>query len=155
MRRMEMGKYPTTKLISTRVEDLSWSAGDRAGEKGSALIEERWSAPAGGTMMCMFRWVMEDKVRFNEFVTIEGDEDGFTLRIKHFNPGLVGWEQKEESVSFSLVLPEGRKAVYFKDESDDPLWMIYQREEDTLLAWFEGEESVLGGGEFRFRLRKD
>jgi hypothetical protein len=67
----------------------------------------------------------------------------------------VGWEQKEESVSFSLVLPEGRKEVYFKDESDDPLWMVYQREEDTLLAWFEGEESVLGGGEFRYRLRKD
>jgi hypothetical protein len=34
--------------------------------------------------------------------------------------------------------------------------MIYQRiEEGILLAWFEGEESVPAGGEFRFKRRQD
>jgi hypothetical protein len=149
-----MSEYPITALMNTKVEDLLWLAGDWVGEKDGALIEEQWSALAGNAMMCMFRWVDGDEVRFYEFVTIEEEEDGVRLRIKHFNPGLVGWEEKDESVAFSLVQLEEQKAVFLKDESEEPLWMIYQLvEEDTLLAWFEGEESLPAGGEFMFRRR--
>jgi hypothetical protein len=148
-----MSKYPTTKIVTT-VEDLSWLAGTWIGEKDGALIEEQWSAPAGNAMMCMFRWVEQGQARFYEFVTIEGDPNGLTLRIKHFNPGLLGWEEKDESIAFSLVQLEDRKAVFFKEEGEAPLWMIYQRiEEDTLLAWFESTASKPAEGEFIFRRR--
>lgn len=149
-----MSKYSTTMIKTTTVDELSWLAGDWVGEKEGAVIEEHWSIPAGNAMMCMFRWVEEERVHFYEFVTIEAEVDGLTLRIKHFNPGLVGWEEKDESVAFHLVQLEDQKAVFFKQDGEKSLWMIYQRVDDgVLLAWFEGEETVPASGEFRFKRR--
>ena len=54
-------------------------------------------------MMGMFRWVREEKPWFTEHIPITQEPEGLIPRIKHFNPGLVGWEEKEESVKFCAV----------------------------------------------------
>ncbi len=83
--------------MNASIGDLAWLAGHWRGQDGNDIIEEHWSEPQAGTLMCMFRWIHDNKVRFFELVTIETDEDGqLRLRIKHFNPGLRGWEEKDE-----------------------------------------------------------
>jgi hypothetical protein len=137
---MDMSKYPTTGALTTTVVDLSWLAGNWYGERDDVRVEEHWSAPAGNAMMGMFRWTQNDQVRFYEFMTIEQDAEGIALRVKHFDPSLIGWEEKDTSVAFSLVQLDTRKAVFAKRDTDDPLWMIYQQvAENTLVAYFESE----------------
>ena len=136
-----MTKYPTTGVPAATVVDLSWLAGNWYGEKDGVTVEEQWAAPAGNTMMGMFRWIQDDRIRFYEFMTIEQDAAGIVLRIKHFNPGLIGWEERDISVAFTLVQLDAGKAVFAKRDADNPLWMIYHKtDENTMVTYFEGED---------------
>lgn len=133
--------------------DLTWLAGQWRGRYGDDIIEEHWSTPEAGTLMCMFRWIHDDSVRFFELVTIETDEDDqIRLRIKHFNPGLRGWEEKDDSVTFTLESTKGQSVTFVRDTTDEPVWMIYRRDDPgTLIAWFERERGVHDSGdEFRY-----
>jgi len=53
--------------------------------------------------MGMFKLTSEGKVNFYEIMTIVPDGKSFVLRLKHFSPGLIGWEEKDKSVEFPLL----------------------------------------------------
>lgn len=148
-----MTKHPTTGIPTATVGDLSWLAGNWCGEKGDGYIEEQWAAPAGNAMMGMFRWLQGDQIRFYEFMTIEQDAEGVIFRIKHFHPGLIGWEEKEVSVVFTLVRLDAEGAVFAKRDAAEPLWMVYRKmDENIMTVCFEGESSK-PGDEFRYTRR--
>jgi len=81
--------------------DYAWLAGTWTGDGLGGISEEIWSEPsADGTMFGMYRHSKEDgSVNFYELIVL--DADG--MRLKHFTPRLVGWEPKEEHVSFDMV----------------------------------------------------
>jgi hypothetical protein len=86
------------------LERLSWLSGSWFGTRGDDLVEVHYGTPKGTqSVMGMFRWIRNGKVWFFEFVTLEAEPQGLMYRIKHFHPGLVGWEEKSESVAFVLV----------------------------------------------------
>lgn len=85
------------------IEDFAWIAGHWQGEAMGGTFEETWNPPMGGEMMGMFKFASEGKVRFYEVLTIVPENNSFVLRLKHFSPGLVGWEEKEDSIEFPLV----------------------------------------------------
>ncbi|MCB0249132.1 MAG: hypothetical protein KDI07_11185, partial [Anaerolineae bacterium] len=73
-------------------------------------------------------------------------------RIKHFNPGLRGWEEKDDSVTFTLESIEGQSATFTRDTTDGPVWLIYRRDADQLIAWFERERGIHApDDEFRYQ----
>jgi hypothetical protein len=132
-----MAKYPMEGLVSITIDCLLWLGESWRGEKDSGLIEEQWSKPEGDTMMGMFRWIKDGKVFFYEFMTIEQTEEGLILRIKHFNQGLIGWEEKEKSFSCVLTQLDGEKAVFFAREEEKPLWLVFERMENSLKIYFD------------------
>lgn len=146
-----MPKYPSESLQMTSVEPLSWLEGKWIGEEADQLMEEHWSTPQGEALMGMFRFVHAGQPRFYEFMTIAVEGQEVVLRIKHFNPGLAGWEEKEESVTYPLVQVDSGGAVFFKRGSAQPNWMVYRREEDALSVHFEGAEGEAEGGRFEFK----
>jgi hypothetical protein len=85
------------------IHDVAWMAGRWQGEGLGGLSEEHWSAPAGGTMMGMYRLVKDGKIVFYEFFRIAEEEGSLTLRLKHFHPDMKGWEEKDNMVTFPLV----------------------------------------------------
>lgn len=137
-----MPKYPTAPLTPARAGDLAWLAGAWLGQRGADVVEEHWSAPAGETLMGMFRWLAGGKVRFFELLTIEPEGDGLLLRIKHFHPGLRGWEEKDQAVLFDLVQLGAQEAVFFQRTAKKVQWMIYRRAGDALLTYFEPEDGA-------------
>jgi len=150
-----MSLYPTTGLRTAEINDLTWLTGNWCGESGEKRFDEQWSAPAGNTMMCMFRWIQGEQVRFYEFVTIEQEAEALILRIKHFNPRLIGWEAKEDSIAFTLVQLVGEKAVFCKQDAPDPFWLIYQLEgKDTLIAYFENDSGESKPAEDKFVFKR-
>ncbi len=147
-----MSRYPSESLQMTSVDPLSWLVGQWIGEDADQLIEEHWSTPQGEALMGMFRFIRAGEPRFYEFMTIAVEGQEVVLRIKHFNPGLTGWEEKDESVIYPLVRADSGKAVFFKRGSTQPNWMVYWREGDALSVHFEDAEGETEGGRFEFKL---
>jgi len=142
--------HPTVP-IAAPIEALDWIAGRWAGERGSDRFEEWWSEPDGGTMVGMFRWLHEDAPRFYELLTVEPEGGGLVWRIKHFNPGLVGWEERDAAVTLDLVELQKGEATFLMRGSER--WMVYRLEPatDELVAYFESaNEPHADEDEFRY-----
>jgi hypothetical protein len=137
--------------IHASVDDLAWLAGRWLGQDAADRLEEVWSAPHAGMMLGMFRWHRGSEPRFYELLSIEPDETGgVVFRIKHFDPGLVGWEERDEAVTLDLVELSGSEAIFLK--RGEARWMVYRLEGATyLVCWFETEDSPHApGDEFRY-----
>lgn len=124
------------KPIKSGAEDLAWMEGRWLGERSGDTVEEHWSGASAGTIMAMFRWIQSGTVKFYELIAVEEEAGGLVMRIKHFDPGLGGWEEKHESVACDLVELTDRQAVWLI-RADSPKWLIYQRAGYSLEAWFE------------------
>ena len=85
------------------VADLSWIAGQWQGKKGADQLDEHWSAPGGGTMMGAFRWIKNGKILVYEFLVIEDSTTGPVLTFRHFNAGLIAWEEKDKPLRCPLA----------------------------------------------------
>jgi hypothetical protein len=91
---------------------MSWLAGQWTGDALGGQVEEIWSGPQAGAMMGMFRLVREGKTSFYELMTLVEENGSLSLRVKHFNPDLTGWEEKGETVDFPLVAIAGDRYLF-------------------------------------------
>lgn len=94
------------------IKDLAWMEGRWVCRQKGDLLEETWSAPNGDCMMGMFRWMKGDKVWMYELMTIIADGDEIVFRLKHFDRKMVGWEEKDESITARLTEVSDKRAVF-------------------------------------------
>jgi hypothetical protein len=105
------------------ISDYAWLAGRWTGDGFGGTSEEIWSPPsADGTMMGVYRHHNADgSLNFYEFMVL--DKTG--LRLKHFTPELVGWETKEDYVTFEIVEFSKNKielkGLVFERKSDEDM----------------------------------
>lgn len=117
---------------SATIEDMAWLAGHWRGSALGGTVEEIWSPAKGGGMLGMYRLLRGDKPIFYEILTIFEEKGSLLLRLKHFQPDLKGWEEKEETVDFPLVaIRDG--AIHFSG-------MAFHPKGDQLLVYLAIEE---------------
>ena len=75
-----------------------WCASALGGE-----VIERWEAPFGDAMTGTMTVVRDGKIAFHEFFVLTDSGTGWEIRLKHFNPDMASWEEKDEAVVFPLV----------------------------------------------------
>jgi hypothetical protein len=85
------------------VESIRWLIGHWKGPGLGGVSEEIWAEPAGGVIMGMYRLVQEDKPSFYEFILLAEENGSLVMKLKHFNPDLTGWEEKDGFVTFPLL----------------------------------------------------
>jgi hypothetical protein len=86
-----------------RLSQMSWMTGHWKGEAFGGTTEEIWSPPAGGSMMFVFRLIVNDAVNFYEIGHIREHEGTLWFELKHFGTDLKGWEEKDEVQRFRLI----------------------------------------------------
>lgn len=87
-----------------RIEDIAWLEGHWTGMGLGGISEEVLAPATGGQMMGMFRQSGADgRLQFYEFYSFAEEDGSLVLRLKHFNPDLTGWEEKDEMETFRLV----------------------------------------------------
>ena len=120
------------------LSQLDWLTGYWTGEGFGGQCEEVWMPAVDGHMIGTFRFWYEGKLIFSEFMNLVQEGDTFSLKLKHFNPDLSGWEKNDEWTIFRLV-KVGENSVWF-----DGLTMIREGNEIKLhLALNEnGERTV-------------
>lgn len=116
---MAQETFPNTmekdeKSVSPKatLDDVAWMAGHWKGEAFGGVIEEIWSPELGGSMMGSFKLVIENEILFYELMTITEENGSLMMRVKHFDKGLNGWEEKDESIEF-VLLKKTDKKLYF------------------------------------------
>jgi hypothetical protein len=129
------------------LNQLSWLSGRWRGDRKGAAIEETWSAPLGRTMIGSFRAVEGGTAKFFELLTIT-DEGGVMMRIRHFDPGLVAWEEKDAPLAYRLLSSQANEAA-FENVGSDPVRVIrYRRSGDRLTVRLEKADGI--AQEFQF-----
>jgi hypothetical protein len=94
------------------LKDVEWIAGHWRGEAFGGITEEIWSPPLGGSMMCSFKLVTDNKVSFYEMVAMSEEAGSLIIRLKHFHGSMKGWEEKDKTIDFPLVKIEGNRAYF-------------------------------------------
>ena len=87
------------------VADAAWLVGDWAGPGvGGAHSAETWLPPSRGTMVGVFVQEKGDgSLQFTEHMYMAEEGGSLVLKLKHFNPDLTGWEEKDGMVRFRLL----------------------------------------------------
>lgn len=93
----------------TTINDIAWLAGNWNGTGLGGVSEEVWSKPNGGIMMGSYRLIIGGKPIFYEMMWMLEKEGTLILRLKHFSPELVGWEEKDKTVDFKFVNKSGNR----------------------------------------------
>jgi hypothetical protein len=148
-----MEEFTSSPLADAKLEDLAWLEGSWSGQVDGDEVDEVWTGASAGAMMGMFRCVREGKVRFYEFMTITKASAQVDLTIKHFDPALVGWEEKDAAARFVLTGSTGQQAVFHQASGDKQLWLVYEsRNGSELRIYFRPiENSPVGDSEFYLR----
>ncbi len=118
----------TTRPKAT-IEDIAWLAGHWKGTALGGVSEELWSPPQANSMMGSYRLIKNDTlIVFYEIVTITEDASSLTLKLKHFNKDLTGWEEQNVVREFKLVKKEKNK-LWFEGMTfeliDDNNFQVY------------------------------
>ncbi|MEO9965932.1 MAG: DUF6265 family protein [Reichenbachiella sp.] len=85
------------------ITDFGWLAGNWVGDGFGGVSQEAWTEPSAGSMIGSYKHSKEGKVTFYEILHISKIDGEFRLRLKHFNPDLTGWEEKDKFVEFPFV----------------------------------------------------
>jgi len=145
---------PAPVVNGPLVQDLAFLAGRWQGGVAGGLFDEEWSSPSADSMMGMFRYMENGKVQFYEFMTIEATPAGPVLRLRHFDPGLAAWEDKDAALSFPVTSFAENQVVFATPDKSTKL--TYRRSgTDSLVAILERSASGhKGKQEFDFALIK-
>ena len=118
--------------------DMAWLAGSWIGTGLGGVSEEIWSKPSGGIMMGTYRLLKDGKPVFYEMLWLMEAEGTLILRLKHFSPDLVGWEDKDKSVDFKFVKRDAKRMYFsgltFERVSNDDLniYLALRQRDGTL-----------------------
>lgn len=86
-----------------QIEDQSWIEGVWVGKGLGGECEEVWMPAVDGQMIGTFRFWEDGKLVFSEFMNIVQEGETFSMKLKHFNPDLSPWEEKDQWTTFQLV----------------------------------------------------
>jgi hypothetical protein len=135
-----------------RVADLGWLAGAWRGTLGGDAIEEHWTAPDDGEMVGVFRWARRPPIY--ELLLLEDDPQGAVMRLRHFGPRLVAWEEQDAALVFRAS-GHGRCWALFREEGDDEEGsrLRYRREAggDLVIELIERRDGGDSSLVFRYR----
>lgn len=93
---------PSTEDVRV-IEHASWLAGRWVGEGLGGELEETWAPAASGQMVGHFRLMHDGAVVFYEIMLLDVVDGGLRMRVKHFNPDFVGWEERDGWHAFNPV----------------------------------------------------
>ncbi len=132
------GMQSETKIPSAKIAlaDLSWLAGHWINDdKDGELLEETWMEPSGPSMLGMFRWLKNGKVYLYEMLAIEQRGEQIQFLLRHFNQGLVPWDNEKAGppVTMTLTASATEKAVFESAEGGSKRRITFARESESEL----------------------
>ena len=131
---------PAPPPARATLADVAWIAGHWVDDGEGGLSEEVWSAPAGDSMIGMWRYVAKGKLAVQELLNIADHGSGPVLRLRHFDPRMAAREEKDAPLALPLVSfgrneavfegpgqPSGRVKLTYRLETPDALAVTLEK----------------------------
>ena len=102
------------EAAEAEIAQFDWLIGQWVGSGiGGAPAMESWLPPIGGTLIGTFvQETSKGAIMFSEHMYLMKDGASVSLKLKHFNADLTGWEEKDDMLTFRLIALEPC-AAYF------------------------------------------
>jgi Domain of unknown function (DUF6265) len=126
---------PLSSLAQTAdpaLRPLSFLSGRWTSDSADGHEEEYWSPVIGASMVGTFRVVTEGNAVFYEFWAIEVEDGKAVFKMKHFDRGLVGWEEKGDMVRLTLTVGQPGDVLF--SNADGSLSLRYQGKGEELVS---------------------
>ena len=114
------------------LQPLAFLSGRWTSDSGEGSEEEYWSQAIGRSMVGTFRVVKDGDAVFYEFWVIEVEGGKAIFKMKHFDRGLLGWEEKADVIRLTSTVGLGQDVVFSKP--DGSLTLRYERKGDELVS---------------------
>jgi hypothetical protein len=118
--------------VDAVLQQLAFLSGRWTSDSAEGDEEEYWSQPMGESMVGTFRVVKDGKAVFYEFWAIEVEDGKAIFKMKHFDRGLLGWEEKADMVRLTAKIGDGQDVLFSKP--DGSLTLRYERKGDELVS---------------------
>jgi hypothetical protein len=133
----------------TVLKPLSFLSGHWKSEAPGEVDEEYWSPPIGGSMVGTFRVVRDGGAVFYEFWAVEVEDGNAVFKMKHFNRGLLGWEDKNDMVRLTLSVKVEQNVSF--TSQDGSLDLRSEQKGDELISTLRVKDGKTKEDVFRFR----
>jgi hypothetical protein len=124
--------FKSAQTTGVLIQSLAFLSGRWTENSADGDEEEYWSKPMGSSMVGTFRVVKDGNAVFYEFWAIEIEDSEIVFKMKHFNKGLIGWEEKADMVRLTASVG-GMQDVLFS-KPDGSLSLRYQLKGDELVS---------------------
>jgi hypothetical protein len=114
------------------LQPLTFLSGHWTSDSPDGQEEEYWSQATGRSMVGTYRLMKGGDAVFYEFWVIEVEGGKAVFKMKHFDRGLQGWEEKADMVRLDLSV-DGQQDVLFA-KADGSLSLRYRRNGDELVS---------------------
>ncbi len=131
---LSVGLFAQTSPLPAKTTDLGFLTGHWTGTASfGGSVEAFWSAPEGNNLLGSMRMMTEGKATMYEILVVEQTGPNVTLRVKHFNPGLTGREEKDAFDQYAVV-ELGKERVLLEKIGGDPLRVVWEKRPGSVLA---------------------
>lgn len=94
------------------------------GQFNGGPIEASWSAPEGDNIIGYIRMIQKNKPHLYEIFAFEQTEKGPVVRVKHFKPGLISVEEKNDADTYHFIESSKNEALF--EKADKKTRIIYE-----------------------------
>lgn len=124
--------YAQTQQKAGSLSDVGFIEGHWKATSEGSTIEAVWSAPAGDNIVGFVRMMKDGKATLYEMFAFEQTEQGIVVRVKHFKPGLIGLEEKDESDHYNFLEAGKGRATF--EKRGESLRVLYEKRSDDKFA---------------------
>ena len=105
--------------------DLNFIEGSWKADFEGIAIEGVWLAPKDNNILGFMRWMKGGKATMYEILAYEQQEKGFVSSVKHFQPGLIGQEEKDKQDRYLFVEASKNRAIFEKEGAE--MRILYEK----------------------------
>lgn len=102
------------------------------------VIEAVWLMQAGDNMLGFMRMMNGDKADLYEMLAYEQSEQGLVSLVKHFKPGLLGQEEKDNPNKYIFVEASKDRTIF--QSADGNLRILYEKRSANQFAIARGNK---------------
>ncbi len=104
------------------ISGLEFFAGKWKTNHAWGYLEESWSRAEGNNMVGSFRCMKDGVGVFYELILIEQKPDSLpVMYLRHFGPGNIAWEEKNQPAKYILEELSADKAVFVRADKNSRL----------------------------------
>lgn len=100
------------------LSDMEFIAGHWETTRNGRMVEAFWTEPEGDNMVGVVRVIGDEKAVLYEIFAIEMTDSGLEVKVKHFRPGLIGVEEKDEFDHYTFLESSNGRALFQKQGED-------------------------------------